>query len=209
MSAQTDALSELIQRFAISALSRERKDEALNEEILVGKYTGEFYIKSKDGIVMSTDIMNREKASTNEAIRVAELMGMTGDLFKIEFNNLTLPCHIDYGVNILMREPLNLPYESKDVLINLDLEEYDVINGVPQIVHGDGEVKIILEVTVNEKIEYIRLDKKLSDINYIKIPIKFPGLVTAIKLVDITLLPSGDPAIRNVLLHNVYVTVNN
>jgi hypothetical protein len=37
MSNQNEALNELLQRFAISALSRERKDEALNEEILVGK----------------------------------------------------------------------------------------------------------------------------------------------------------------------------
>ena len=53
MSTQKFSMDDLIQRFAISALSRERKDEAVNEEILVGKYTGEFFIKSKDGVVIS------------------------------------------------------------------------------------------------------------------------------------------------------------
>ena len=59
------SLDELVQRFAISALSKERKDEALNEEIMVGKYTGEFFIKSKDGIIISTDVLNRLNASSN------------------------------------------------------------------------------------------------------------------------------------------------
>jgi hypothetical protein len=74
-------LEELLQRFAVSGLSRERKDEAVNEEILIGKHTGEFFIKTKDGVVISTDILNRLKASTDNAIRLAELSGITGDLY--------------------------------------------------------------------------------------------------------------------------------
>ena len=61
-----EAINELIQRFAISALSRERKHEAVNEEIMVGKYTGEFYIKTKDGVILSADILNRNKTNINE-----------------------------------------------------------------------------------------------------------------------------------------------
>ena len=55
----SDTSREFLQRFAISGLSKERKDEAINEEILLGKYTGEFFIKSKDGVIISTDILNR------------------------------------------------------------------------------------------------------------------------------------------------------
>ena len=115
-----DALRDLIQRFAISALSRERKHEALNEEILVGKYTGEFYIKSKDAVVMSADIMNRMKASTDEAIRVAELLSMTGEIYNVELQNRVLPDHIDYNINILQNDVIELPNDSKEILLNLD-----------------------------------------------------------------------------------------
>ena len=90
-----EALNEMAQRFAVSALSRERKGEALNEEIVAGKYTGEFYIKSKDGVVLSADILNRRKAATDNAIRIAEFIGMTGDMFKIDFELIDLPNHID------------------------------------------------------------------------------------------------------------------
>ena len=45
MNTQNFSMDDLIQRFAVSALSKERKDEAVNEEILVGKYTGELNLK--------------------------------------------------------------------------------------------------------------------------------------------------------------------
>ena len=76
----SDTSREFLQRFAISGLSKERKDEAINEEILLGKYTGEFFIKSKDGVIISTDILNRLKSSTENAIRYAESAGMVGYL---------------------------------------------------------------------------------------------------------------------------------
>ena len=98
---QKDILSNTLQRFAISALSKERKNEAVNEEILVGKYTGEFFIKTKDGVVISTDVLNRLKTSTESAIRCAESTGISGSVFKIDFDNLVLPSHIDYSTNII------------------------------------------------------------------------------------------------------------
>ena len=39
----------ILNRFAISALSKKYKDQALNEEIMVDKTTGEFLIKSPNG----------------------------------------------------------------------------------------------------------------------------------------------------------------
>lgn len=121
-------LEELLQRFAVSGLSRERKDEAVNEEILIGKHTGEFFIKTKDGVVISTDILNRLKASTDNAIRLAELSGITGDLYKVDFDQLVLPNHVDYSVNIIEGEPIELPIETKKILLNLDLDEYDILD---------------------------------------------------------------------------------
>lgn len=202
-----EALSELIQRFAISALSRERKNEALNEEMLVGKYTGEFYIKTKDGVVMSTDIMNRMKASTDEAIRVAELMSMTDELYRVDFENLQLPCHVDYNVNILQNEPIVLPYDVKEVLLYLDFDEYNIVNGNPEIVYSEGNVKVIFEVVEDGKVRYVRVDKNLSNINFSILPLGLAGNISSIKIHDITI---GNDSNQNraILLHNVYVTVN-
>lgn len=201
-----DALRDLIQRFAISALSRERKHEALNEEILVGKYTGEFYIKSKDAVVMSADIMNRMKASTDEAIRVAELLSMTGEIYNVELQNRVLPDHIDYNINILQNDVIELPNDSKEILLNLDIDEYDVIDGKPNIVHSEGNVKLLFEIVIDGNVKYHRVDKNLANINVSLIPLEFEN-ISSIKLIELVISNTGGDN-RALLLHNMFVSVN-
>lgn len=212
MSNQSDAMKELIQRFAISALSRERKNEALNEEILAGKYTGEFYIKTKDGLVLSADIANRMKAVSHEAVRLAELLNMTGEIFRVDFENIVLPGFIDYNSNILQPEPIELPV-AKEVLLYLDIDEYDVSNNIPTPVQSDGNVKLLFEVVKDGISSYERVDKTLSSINYYSIPITDYEKVSSIKLINITI--SKDDKVyteyganRIMVLHNVFVTLN-
>lgn len=203
------ALSELIQRFAISALSRERKAEALNEEILVGKYSGEFYIKTKEGIVLSADIMNRAKAATNEAVRIAELVGMTGDIYHVDFENMVLPGFVDYDDNILQQETINIPVDAKELLIHLDLDEYNILNGDPQLIHSDGNVKILIEIVEDGITRYIRIDKDLSSINFNKISLELKGKVSSIKIMNITIGKAANISANNtILLHNLFVTIN-
>ena len=201
-----DALQDLVQRFAISALSRERKHEALNEEILVGKYTGEFYIKSKDAVMMSADIMNRMKASTDEAIRIAELLSMTGEIYNIELANRVLPDHVDYNINILQNDHVVLPNDSKEVLLYLDIDEYDVVDGKPNIVYSEGNVKVLFEIVANGKTVYHRVDKNLSNLNFSIIPLQFEN-ITSVKITELVIGNSGGNN-RSLLLHNMFVSVN-
>jgi hypothetical protein len=166
MSNNNDNLNDMMQRFAISALSRERKGEALNEEIIAGKYTGEFYIKSKDGVVLSTDILNRRKAAAENAIRMAELIGMTGDMFKVDLELTYLPSHIDYGTNVLENEPIDIPDNSTELLLNLDLDEYD-ISGDEFKPINTGKEKLIFEYSRSwdeeSKIKEYILDLNIND----------------------------------------------
>lgn len=213
MSNQSEALRDLIQRFAISALSRERKNEALNEEILVGKYTGDFHIKTKDGVVMSADILNRMKASTADAIRIAELMGMTGEIYQIELENLNLPGHIDYDVNFIKNEPIQLPVGVKEILLNLDLDEYNIVNGEPEIVHSKAKVKILCELVVDgqRQIKYVRFDKHLGELNVSVLTFDEPEKISSIKITEISIARDNDDNGVNervILLHNMFVAVN-
>ena len=73
-----------------------------------------FFIKSKDGVVISTDILNRLKSSTETAIKAAESVGMVGDLFRLEFDNLQMPLHVDYGVNLIENEPIKVDGNCKN-----------------------------------------------------------------------------------------------
>jgi hypothetical protein len=210
MSNNNDNLNDMMQRFAISALSRERKGEALNEEIIAGKYTGEFYIKSKDGVVLSTDILNRRKAAAENAIRMAELIGMTGDMFKVDLELTYLPSHIDYGTNVLENEPIDIPDNSTELLLNLDLDEYDISGDEFKPINTQGKVKIVLETGYTIK----TIEKDLDSINYSVISLEGLQMLGPIKIVEISIekdpnIFNADSNDRTILLHNIFVTVNN
>lgn len=204
---QTEALNDLVQRFAISALSIERKNEALNEEILVDKFTGEFYIKSKDGIILSSDILNRENASTNEAIRIAELMGMTGELYKIELDGLSLPSYIDVDVNFLQNEPIEIPPETKELLINLDIDQYEVVDGLSKKIHEDVSVSVYIEVTASGKLHTIEKTVNINNLNYTLLSLRDYEDITSIKISNIT-INSINIENHMLVLHNLFVTLN-
>lgn len=207
-------LEELLQRFAVSGLSRERKDEAVNEEILIGKHTGEFFIKTKDGVVISTDILNRLKASTDNAIRLAELCGIVGDLYKVDFDQLVLPNHVDYLVNIIEGEPIELPIETKKVLLNLDLDEYDILEETAKPVNTEALVKVVIEVALgNGEVNTLEIQQSIQNLSYYPIELNYED-VTSVVISEIVIekeekeynIGATD---RTILMHNIFVAVNN
>lgn len=214
-----EALSKLIQRFAISALSRERKNEALNEEILVGKYTGEFYIKTKDGIIVSNDILDRSNSSMNNAIRIAEMVGMTGELFKVDFDELELPSHVDYTVNFLNMEPIQIPIDSKNILLYLDIDEYVVKEDkMVKNIFDENLIHITISCLYDDgSMNTIGVDSDLQNINYTKIPLD--SLQTMDKNIDsmfITNIYVTDKVVgltdvtenQLIILHNIFITID-
>lgn len=213
MSTQNFSMDELIQRFAISALSKERKDEAVNEEILVGKYTGEFFIKSKDGIVISTDVLNRLKSSTDNAIRIAESVGMVGNLYKLDFDNLPMPLHVDYDVNLIEGEPIKVDGECKSLLFNIDFDEFDIIGDVVKPVNSDAMVKIDIELMLNGVTELFEIEKSIQSINQTIIDFKDYIGIQYVEIKNITInrdeVIFNDNAVdRTMILHNLFMSVN-
>ena len=207
-------LEELLQRFAVSGLSRERKDEAVNEEILIGKHTGEFFIKTKDGVVISTDILNRLKASTDNAIRLAELSGITGDLYKVDFDQLVLPNHVDYSVNIIEEEPIELPISTKKVLLNLDLDEYDILEETAKPVNTEAMVKVVVEIALgNGEINTIEIQQSIQNINYYPIELKYEDVISIVISGIVVEKEEKEYNIgatdRTILMHNIFVAINN
>ena len=207
-------LEELLQRFAVSGLSRERKDEAVNEEILIGKHTGEFFIKTKDGVVISTDILNRLKASTDNAIRLAELSGITGDLYKVDFDQLVLPNHVDYSVNIIEEEPIELPISTKKVLLNLDLDEYDILEDTAKPVNTEAMVKVVLEIALgNGENNNIEIQQSIQNINYYPIELKYEDVISIVISEIVVEKEEKEYNIgatdRTILVHNIFVAINN
>lgn len=207
-------LEELLQRFAVSGLSRERKDEAVNEEILIGKHTGEFFIKTKDGVVISTDILNRLKASTDNAIRLAELSGITGDLYKVDFDQLVLPNHVDYSVNIIEGEPIELPIETKKILLNLDLDEYDILEDTAKPVNTEAMVRVVVEIALgNGETNTIEIQQTIQNINYYPIELSYENVISIVISEIVIEKEEKEYNIgatdRTVLMHNLFVAINN
>lgn len=207
-------LEELLQRFAVSGLSRERKDEAVNEEILIGKHTGEFFIKTKDGVVISTDILNRLKASTDNAIRLAELIGITGDLYKVDFDQLVLPNHVDYSVNIIEGEPIELPIEAKKFLLNLDLDEYDILEDTAKPVNTEAMVRVVVEIALgNGETNTIEIQQSIQNINYYPIELSYENVISIVISEIVIEKEEKEYNIgatdRTVLMHNLFVAINN
>ena len=210
---QKDVLDGLIQRFAISALSKERKNEAVNEEILVGKYTGEFFIKTKDGVVISTDVLNRLKTSTESAIRCAESTGISGSVFKIDFDNLVLPSHIDYSTNIIGDESIEVPQGTKSILLNIDFDEYDILDNTAKPVVTNAIVNVGITIDDNSgSSQVINVNKSLKSINYHIIDINVEN-ARSIKINSIVI--EKDDTVYNIgstdraiILHNLFVSIN-
>lgn len=213
MNNQKDVLDGLIQRFAISALSKERKNEAVNEEILVGKYTGEFFIKTKDGVVISTDVLNRLKTSTESAIRCAESTGISGSVFKIDFDNLVLPSHIDYSTNIIGDESIEVPQGTKSILLNIDFDEYDILDNTAKPVVTNAIVNVGITIDDNSgSSQVINVNKSLKSINYHIIDINVEN-ARSIKINSIVI--EKDDTVYNIgstdraiILHNLFVSIN-
>ena len=208
------SMDELLQRFAISALSKERKDEAMNEEIMVGKYTGEFFIKSKDGVVISTDIINRLAAAIENATDAAESNGMTGDLIKLDFDNIQMPAHIDYNVNIIENEPVTIEGDCNRIMLFFDYDEFDVIGDTPQIVSSENKIQLTLNVVrENGFVEEFVIEKSIQSINEHIIDLREFGKLQSIRITNINIVKdenvfNENANYRTMILHNLFVIVN-
>lgn len=211
-----DILSNSIQRFAVSGLSKERKDEAVNEEILLGKYTGEFFIKSKDGVIISTDILNRLKTSTDTAIRFAETNGMTGSIYRLEFDNLILPSHIDYSTNIIGSEVINLPTETKRMLLNIDFDEYDILNNEAKPVSTNALLTVKLTAYKSSGSTEVIVKKSIQSINQTVIDVNSGSSISDITKLEVSeIIIEKDSTVfntnytdRTIILHNIFISID-
>lgn len=207
------SIDEMIQRFAISGLSKERKDEAVNEEILIGKYTGEFFIKSKDGVVISTDILNRLNSAMGFATKCAETYGIVGNMYRVELDNISMPSHIDYSVNLLETEPITLD-GCKKILFNFDYDEYDIIGDSIRSIGSDAVVKISMDVKLSSgTTEQIVLDKSIQVINYSVIDLSQFVDVSSVVVRSIIIDKdektfNADANDRTIILHNLFISMN-
>lgn len=204
-----DVLDYTMQRFAVSALSKDRYLESVNEEILVDKLTGEILIKDKNGYIVSADTTNRTSLSMKKAISDAEQSGICGQFFQITFDDMQLPKMISYNKNILS-EPLELSSTINKFLFNFDVSEHfcdtnsiDLLNDTECEVRVEakrGTQQFIVTKKVNDMNKFI-----INSMDYCDDDSK-PIIIT-----NITFTPASyamsDIRYR-ISLHNIFITCN-
>ncbi len=113
---------DIINRFAISGLSKKYNAQALPEEIMVEKTTGEFLIKTPDGMVISYDAMARRRSTITDATESALTQNMIGNMYELSLDNYMLPAIVPYDINLLDNQ-INLKQNLKKLLLYIDIDE--------------------------------------------------------------------------------------
>lgn len=204
---KVDILDQGIQRFAVSGLSKERYDEAVNEEMLMDKHTGEFLIKNKSGVIVSADSANRFKAALNNAILLAEQTGICGNIYEVEIDDIVFPAVIPYNINLLNGK-ISLENNINRVLFNFDVSEHFAENGIDVQIPMESSVKI----TCKKGSDTFSITKKISDMNKFIIDArKYSSSPDALEITEIQFIPQesyvGNKEYK-LVAHNLFITYN-
>jgi len=111
-----------LNRFAISALSKHNKAEAINEEILVDKATGEFLIKGLNGEFISFNRLSRLQSHINSIKNTCLTQNFYGKVYGIELEDVDLPKVIDEDVEIISSPQLLSPNQLDSLLLSIDVD---------------------------------------------------------------------------------------
>ena len=208
----------MLNRFGISALSKQNANTALEEEIMVDKTTGEFLLKSREGYVISFDAMARRKSMLENIDQINSMMNMGGDVYMIDLDHLHLPCPVEYNTNILQNSVVIKDKNLTKLLFNIDVDEI-----IPDVVAGVSEHEPVAELVIhatkpgdNGEIYCVTftIEKPLSQINNRVIRIEdivleVPLNVYKVSLVSLKLKRNPNNTCPNskLFLHNIAVTV--
>ena len=115
-----------INRFAVSFLSIENKEESLDEELMAKKSLGMTYIRSKEGYVISFDRLAREKSHVDSASAMASNLDVVGKMYMIDLPDFVLPEVIPPDTNIIPEDGITIVVDNyRSVFISLDVEGID------------------------------------------------------------------------------------
>lgn len=152
---------------AISALSRDRFIESLNEEIMVQKNTGEFLIKSPDGEILSYDKINRINLTLKKIEEVCIENDFRGDIYKVDIDTFPMPNRLINGMDILADETNKIQIDTSSFLLYLDVDRLKADNrGFFEIVGIDPDVTLeITSTSIEGVITHRPVKLKLSEVN--------------------------------------------
>jgi hypothetical protein len=133
---------------------------------------------------------------------------MVGNLYHLEFDKLQMPCHIDYGVNIINSEPIDVD-NCKSILLYIDYDEFDVVGQDVKPVCTDATVKLTIEF-IDERgfVTEGYIEKSIQSINYSILEFDSSVTITGIEIIKDENVFNNNAVDRTIILHNIFMSVN-
>lgn len=178
----------ILNRFAISFLSKEYADQALLEEVMIDKRTGEILIKTPNGMVISYDSIARRRSTITDATDCAMTQNMIGNMYELSLEEYDLPAIVPYNENILANS-ISLKQNLSKVLFYIDIDEIVEGEASAQVSESDPTVEINLRCGTGSVFEEITIEKSLNVFNN-----------TVIKIADYVQRPTSS---YNVVLSSI------
>ena len=154
---------DIINRFAISGLSKKYNEQALPEEIMVEKTTGEFLIKTPDGVTISYDAMARRRSTIIDATESATTQNMIGNMYELILDNYNLPAIVPYDINLLPNA-ISLKQNLLKILFFIDIDEVVKAN-IAEIAETSPIVEIGLRCGTGSIYEDVIVEKPIQEFN--------------------------------------------
>jgi hypothetical protein len=154
---------DIINRFAISGLSKKHNAQALPEEIMVEKNTGEFLIKSPEGMTISYDAIARRRSTITDATECALTQNMIGNMYELSIDEYMLPAIIPYGENIIGNS-INLKQNLRKLLVYVDIDEI-IKKDIAEVSESIPTVHLILQCIFGNETREIIVEKPINEFN--------------------------------------------
>lgn len=184
----------IIYRYGVSLLSRGNHVDALPEELLVDKDTGQILLKRNDGKIMSYDSMSRYKESVNRICNTAFLQCLFGKVYNVLLDNTDLPIAFSNNDSILRGDETIVIPDVKRLMLQFDVDAYD-----DESKFGDSNEldKMIVHLTMNGQdydISLFDLDEKIFEFNNEEVTI------TKLTIEDTTQDTTSHLVLNNILI---------
>lgn len=201
----------ILNRFAISFLSKEYADQALLEEVMIDKRTGEILIKTPNDMVISYDSIARRRSTITDATDCAMTQNMIGNMYELSLEEYDLPAIVPYNENILANS-ISLKQNLSKVLFYIDIDEIVEGEASAQVSESDPTVEINLRCGTGSVFEEITIEKTLNVFNntVIKIAdyVQRPASSYNVVLSSIKFKKVGNENVDTFLiLHNMMVSI--
>lgn len=201
---------DIINRFAITGLSKKYNEQALNEEIMIEKSTGEFLIKNLYGVTISYDALARRRSTITDATEAAVTQNMIGDMYELALEEYDLPAIIPYEKNIL-DNTISLSTNLKKMLFFMDIDEI-VKKTLAEVSEVAPIVEIGLRCGIGNTYNDIIIRKPLNQFNNniidVEKTINRPGDNYSVILTSIKFIKQSDEKIDTfIILHNMVLTI--